>query len=231
MEFRFVSLGGDCQTAMQIKLMTSKHVTGFFDSIGSPISTVISLIETGFVDPLPMARLEPVHVGGRLERVIDRGTGLQFVHDFPDFEPGTIAAIQARYRLQARWLMQSFDADEPPSYFIRRWSEFDGPEDERQAMRLFDVLRARRPDIRLLYLHQDRTRPPRNFGAYRSTYLSPTVSGNWVGDIAEWRALLHGFAMLPGGDQGFPLRAPKRPRFETIRSPNPAGNSLGGAHG
>lgn len=210
----FVSLGGDCQPAARIGVLMPRRQQGFFDKIGAPIDRTIALIEAGFKGLMETDQLHPVHVGDRLDRVIDRRWGLHFVHDFPNFAPSTIAAAQARYRLLARWFLQSLDPGEEPGYFVRRWSAYDGPEDESQAIELFECLRARRPDSRLLYLHEDPRRPPRVNGAYRSAYLRPAEDGNWMGDLQAWRSVLSDVGLSLAGDGGFTLPARHRPRFD-----------------
>jgi GNAT superfamily N-acetyltransferase len=191
------------------------RTSSFFDVIATPITTAIALVQNGFQDMLLTENLRPVHVEGRLDRVIDTRWNIEFVHDFPDLTPETIAAVQARYRVRARWFMDLFESDEMPSYFVRRWYPGDGDEDERHAIRLFEVLQARRRDSRLLYLHNDPGRPARMFGAYRSIYLPPPHHGHWVGNTGAWRQILDGFAVQRFEDPGFQLPILNRPRFSS----------------
>lgn len=218
MTFRFISLGGDCQPAVQINSLNPTRTRSFFDVVSIPIAQTIALIENDFQDLMLTENLRPVYVEDTLERVVDTRWDLHFVHDFPSLEPEAVEAVRAQYLVRARWFMDLFDDEEAPPYFVRRWFNGDGPEDEREAIRLFELLRSRRRDVRLLYLHNDPFRPERVFGAYRSAYLLPPDNAHWVGNTGAWRTMLRDFALRPHEETGFALPAGKqRPRF-AVRS-------------
>ena len=215
--FRFLSLGGDCQPTVQINRTNGTFpALQFFDVVGCPIRGTIDLIANDFRDLLLTENLLPVYQEETLNRVIDLRYNLHLLHDFAHFTPEEIAAAQANYALRARWFMELYDEDETPVYYVRRWHPLEGaPEDESQAMELFEVLRSKRRDIRFLYLHRDPGRRQRVSGAYRSAYLAPREPYHWTGNDDAWRELLTDFAVRDYGDPddtGFPLASAAEPR-------------------
>ena len=190
---RFISLGGDCQPAQQIRhnARLTKH---FFDWLTVPVSSVTRLVETDFARFLRAEDLVPDQDDRRLYKVIDRFNGMEFSHDFKSFDENNIKAVQARYGYLADKFLSLYDeAEDEPPHFIRRWHPIDGPEDESSALVLHDVLIKRIPKAQLLYLHNDEERSAVVRGSYRSIYL-PQKSETWEGDHAAWRFILTIFA-------------------------------------
>lgn len=207
---RFISLGGDRQTAAQIYDLKYKPTTYFFDRLSIPICGTVDLIGNDFDQLLLPQNLHPVYADDGLVGVLDMRYRIEFVHEFERFTPDEIAAVQARYALHVQRFRALLEADEPAPYFVRRWSPVDGPEDESLAVQLFELLRKRRSDIRMLYLHQDGTRGELVTGAYRSAYLPPPDVPHWIGNTPSWQYMLRDFAERDATQA--PVVRPK-PRF------------------
>ncbi|WP_419728536.1 DUF1796 family putative cysteine peptidase [Lichenicola sp.] len=214
--FQFVSLGGDCQPAAQIRKRRPSSVAHFFDWIGIPIRQTIELIRNDFEGFFDRENLHPHYAGDGFYGIVEMRYRADVQHGVPSFDIATTEAIRELFVMRARWLREMLEEDNDPVYFIRSWTVRDGPENEADAIELFELLRSKRRDIRLLYLHNDPGREDRISGGYRSAYLrqasSPYV---WSGDDRAWLSLLEDFAVRPGGDDkgASPLPAPRRPRF------------------
>ena len=214
--FRFISLGTDCQPALQISIHRPNNVMHLFDWLAVPIRRLIALIENDFEGFLEPDNLHPFFIENKLTAVFDTRYRIDFNHDFATFDAADISRVRRLYGLKIRWFRELLDEpDEPPSYFIRRWDVRDGPEDETVAVELFDLLRRRRRDIRLLYLHNDPSRPPVKRNGYRSHFLRPPQPFIWKGDFPAWRHILCQFALEPDTDRGdaFALPLSRVPRF------------------
>lgn len=211
--FRFISLGGDCQTAAQIAGSKRSTMYHFFDLISIPIDQAIRLIENDFQDMLIPENLHPCYNDEMLGRVIDTEYRMDIGHDFRDFSPADIEAVRKRFALRARWFRDLFRPDRTAPYFVRRWHPRDGEDDERLPMRLFELLRAKRRDIRMLYLHKDPERPPLVSGAYRSHYLAPPETPYWLGNTEAWQYLLHDFAVRDTTDSAVTAQVKTAPRW------------------
>lgn len=194
---RFVSLGADCQTAAQLHFFAGHQPAQFFDKIAVPIRSVIQLIETGFSDLMLEENLHPIYNGESLACVVDTLHRIDFGHDFTRFDADEIVAVRKRYQLCARWLAEMLRPESRPVYFVRRWHPRDGLNDEADASRLYEVLREKRPDVRLLYLHKDEAREDVIVGGYRSTFLRYSDSSYWKGDTPAWQHILKNFACRP----------------------------------
>lgn len=195
---RFISLGGDCQTAQQIRHngCTEKH---FFDWLVVPVHTVRHLIERDFGRHFNVAALVPHQHPTGLEKVADTENNIDFFHEFAKFDPETIRVVQEKYRYLAEKFMRLMtDPSHDRPYFVRRWHEADGLEDEAAARRLHDVLIAKVRGSRLLYLHNDRDREPVIEASYRSCYL-PQSGRTWEGNHEAWRQILSAFAVEETG--------------------------------
>lgn len=216
--FQFVSIGGDCQPAAQIRKHRVSTASHFFDWIGIPIRQTIELIENGFEGFLERENMHPIFAGDGFYGIVDTRYRTDIRHEMSEFKPADIRTIQAMYTLRSRWFTEMLEPDEPPVYFVRLWGLRDGDENEADARKLYETLRARRHDVRLLYLHNDPTRGELIEGAFRSTYLrQPTNPYTWQGDDEAWRYALNDFALraTDGPDEGFPLPRPREPNFST----------------
>lgn len=214
--FRFISLGGDCQPAAQIRRNRPNGTTHFFDWLSIPIRHTIRLIENDLDGGFEPENLHPLYLENRLLTVVDTRYHLDITHDFPVFDDETVAQVRARYAIRARWFRELLDdPDELPSYFVRRWDKRDGPENEADARVLYHLLKQRRRDIRFLYLHADPTRRPVRDGGYRSLFLRPAEPFIWYGDNGAWQKILNVSAFEPGPEDGvsFPMPPMRVPRF------------------
>ncbi|NPD67529.1 hypothetical protein HN018_18850 [Lichenicola cladoniae] len=210
---RFVSVGGDCQAGLRVSAMNPGGVHHFFDWLAISIQSTIRLIESDFRDFLTWENLHPIYNGEILAGVIDTQLRVEFAHDFSGFTREECDSARARYELRARWFRELFEEDEPAPYFVRRWHPRDGADDEASAIRLFKLLRAKRRDISFLYLHKDPTRGELVSGAYRSAYLPPPTSEDWMGNEDAWNYMLKDFAVRPLADVQAPIMKLNMPRF------------------
>lgn len=212
--FRFVSLGSDRQTAAQIAGLKYTPNIDFFDVLTVPIRLVIELVENEFRGLLQPENLLPVYVDDGLVGVLDVHYRIEFIYDFTTFSPQETDVVRARYEAKAIRFLELFQPDATPPYFVRRWHPRDGVEDETEPMRFFEMLRERRRDVRMLYLHRDPARPEFISGNYRSAYLPPPAVPDWTGNTEVWRYMLDDFAVRGDGNRhGAASREKQRPRF------------------
>lgn len=214
--FQFVSVGGDCQTAAQIRKRRPASVAHFFDWIGIPIRQTIELISNDFAGFFDRENLHPHYAGNGFYGIVEMRYRADVQHGVPSFDIEITEMIRLMFSLRARWLREMLEEDERPVYFIRCWTVRDGAENEADAIELFELLRSKRRDIRLLYLHNDASREERIDGGYRSAFMRQASNPYiWSGDDKAWRSVLEGFAVQPGGDDrgAFTLPTPRRPRF------------------
>lgn len=214
--FKFVSIGGDCQPAAQIRKRSASNTSHFFDWLGIPIRHTVALIENGFEGFLDRENMHPIFAGDGFMGIVDTRYRADIRHEMSGFTPADIATIQAIYALRSRWFMEMLEPDELPVYFVRIWGLRDGEENEADARMLYAALRSRRRDVRLLYLHNDPTRGELIEGAFRSAYLQQTSNPYlWEGDDEAWRYVLGDFALraADGDDEGFTLPRPRQPNF------------------
>lgn len=215
MMFRFVSLGCDCQAALQIGKYQGVGVPHFFDWVGSTLDGVARLIDTDFSGFLNEANLYWLYSDCRLKTVIDTSFEIDVSHDFKRQDRQELQRVRDLYRIRARWFQEPFDEDSPPTYFVRRWDPRDHDDGDDAALALLALLRSRRRDVRLLYLHEDRTRPPRAAPGYRSVFLQQQDPPHWVGIDAAWTHVLSRTAISFYAEDGdaFALPVSRVPRF------------------
>lgn len=213
--FRFVSLGCDCQPVFQINKLQGQGATHFFDCIGSTLDGLIGLLDDDFRGLMTADSLVPYYIDNRLYAVLDKHRGLDFTHDFARLDQQSIMRAAKIYALRTRWFLELFDEDSPPTYFVRRADLRDPDHGDDRALALLDRLKSRRKDVRLLYLHEDRQRPPGFAPGYRSSFLPQREEFFWHGLDSAWTFALNRTAVMPYGDDGpaFPLPLQKPPRF------------------
>lgn len=151
--FRFVSLGCDCQVAAQINKQQPSGVTHFFDWLGCTIPGLMTLIEKDFEGFLDEKNLHPFFINNALRTVIDFKYSVDVTHDLHSLQPQEVSRVRANYAMRARWFRELFDEDSPPTYFVRRWDGRDPDDSDAGPLALLSMLRERRSDVRLLYLH------------------------------------------------------------------------------
>ena len=191
---RFISLGGDCQVANQIRKhgYYEKHL---FDWVQIPVENIIRLIESDFDRFLCDEDLCPDQSDERLYKVVDTYNKMDFSHDFDAFNEQNIRVVQRRYQYLAdKFRSLSTEGVSETPCFIRRWHHVDGPENEEHALQLFRTILSKRPDSKFLYLHNDPSRREMITDRYKSAYL-PQISETWEGDHAAWAYLLTEFAL------------------------------------
>ena len=190
---RLVGLGGDCQVAHHVKRLSPNYEKHFFDWLIVPIETVITLLDNGFTSILREEDLEPDIYENRLQKVVDTRNKTWFVHDFQAFDQENIINAQEKYSYLGKKFIAML-ADGKPTTFVRRWHQIDGPESEETARRLLSSLQRYKPDAELIFLHQDKNRPPLIDGSYRSAYI-PQIAGDWIGDQDIWTDVLTRFSI------------------------------------
>jgi len=175
----------------------------------------VRLLDHDFAGLLHESNLHPWYYNETLYGVVETRYDIDFDHDFDRFDSVALQHVRSDYAIRVRWFLELFDAEEDPVYFVRRYHPRDGEEDERKSLRLFDKLRERRPDLRFLYLHADRSRAPRFEDGYRSTFVGQHDPFQWRGDQHAWHYILSHFALRPfkGDHQTFPLPERKAVRF------------------
>ena len=214
--FRYVSLGCDCQVNHQIGLVQERGPTHFFDWIASPLDGLIHLLEQDFVDILDFRNLVPFYVENRMFGVIDTKYRVDFHHDFARLDHENRLRVLGTYTRRAQRFRQLFDAGSPPTYFIRRADLRDRDQSDQAALRLLDLLKSRRKDVRLLYLHEDAHRPVGLAPGFRSAFLRQRRPFSWQGSNEAWKPILGRTALLPfeGDGDAFELPKVRMPRFE-----------------
>ncbi len=217
--FRFVSLGADCQPARQISRIQPSNMSGVFDWVTTQIQHIGRLIADDFAGFLEPENLFPVFHDQTFIGLVDTLYRVGLNHDFAGFDAVDVSSVQTIYRMRIRWFRNLFDPRRPPPYFIRRQHPRDGAEDESLAIALFEQLRAKRSDIRFLYLHADPNRREFMMDGYRSAFLRQRDPFEWRGDDEAWNTILCEFAVRPFVGDRAAFRLPdyvpqvRRPRF------------------
>ncbi len=214
--FRYVSLGCDCQVNHQIGLVQERGPSHFFDWIANPLDGLVYLLEQDFANILDPRNLVPFYVENRMLGVIDTKYRMDFHHDFVRFDHENRQRVLEIYTRRAQRFRQLFDADGPPTYFIRRADLRDGDQSDQAALRLLDLLKSYRKDVRLLFLHEDPHRPVGLAPGFRSAFLRQRQPFFWQGSDGAWKAMFSKTALLPfeGDGDAFELPKARTPRFE-----------------
>ena len=214
--FRYVSLGCDCQVNYQISLVQERGPTHFFDWIANPLDGLIRIIERDFSNILDPRNLFPFYVENRMFGVIDTEYRMDFHHDFARFDDENRKSVLEIYTRRAERFRQLFAADSPPTYFVRRADQRDNDQSDRAALRLLDLLKSYRKDVRLLYLHEEPRRPVGFAPGFRSALLEQRQPFSWQGNNDAWKSMFGRIALLPfeGDGDALELPKPKLPRFE-----------------
>ena len=221
--FRYVSLGCDCQVNYQISLVQERGPTHFFDWIANSLDGLMHLIERDFANILDARKLVPFYLENRMLGVIDTEYQMGFHHDFVRLDDENRQVVFETYTRRAQRFRQLFDANSPPTYFIRRADLRDKDHSDQAALRLLDLLKSYRKDVRLLYLHEDPHRPVGVEPGFRSAFLRQKQPFFWQGNDDAWKVILSRTALLPfaGDRDAFRLPMAKVPRFgeQTVSSP------------
>lgn len=215
MMFRFVSLGCDRQSAFQIDRHQGVGVSHFFDRVGSTLDGAARLIDADFVGFLEDAGLYWLYADSGLRTVIDTSFEIDVTHEFRRQDRMELQRVRALYRIRARWFRELFDEDSPPTCFVRRWDARDRGDADDAPLALLALLRSRRRDVRLLYLHEDETRPLRVAPGCRSVFLPQQNPADRAGLDSAWRRVLSDAAGSVHGEDGNGFALPVRgvPRF------------------
>lgn len=181
---RLVGLGGDCQVAYQIRRADPNRERHFFDSLVTPLASLVTLLANRFDRLLEPEWLAPQWKDAELEKVTDGRYDIWHLHEIGRFEPDDVDRLREKYA----YLRDKFLAllgDDAPATFVRRWHPIDGVPNQEAARRLLAALQRIKPSAELLYLHDRADWPAVVDGAYRSFYLRPHPS-DWRGDNDAW---------------------------------------------
>jgi hypothetical protein len=179
---QFVSLGGDCQPALQIRRQTGKQDMMFvFDWLATSVGAVRTLIQNDFADFFAPANLE-MHPDGDQWRVIDTHYDITSLHHFKSKDDEHIDQVVRMFRYLARQFMEILRSDLPVC-FVRRWRPGDEDFHELEARELYKTVCALKSNSVFLYLQEHEQRKPIIVGNYISAFSPATEpDGKWEGD-------------------------------------------------
>nr|WP_255643142.1 DUF1796 family putative cysteine peptidase [Acidocella sp. KAb 2-4] len=190
---KVVSLGYACDVAHQIRRILHQTESYPFDWLLTPLNAVQTLIQTGFDGFLAPENLVHEH-----NYVLDRETGIKYLHDFKNLEnfSGEIMEIREKYsRRVARW--QDLMRHQASILFVRGQKDYDHlpPISLDAARRLWSVIAQAYPAISLHLLviqPLDCTVPD-----FADDKITMVRMGNpdpivWSGDDGKWQQLLSG---------------------------------------
>ena len=188
---RFISIGGDCQVAHQVRrLRPNDYEKHFFDWMVCPLTSATRLIEERFehllheedlVADLNASSPHPY-------KVVDSFNDIWLLHDYEVFDKENVIRVKAKYNYLAEKFNSLLQNDDR-NCFIRVYHKHDKEAGHLEARKLLSVLQGRNPSSRLLYLHQNVDSSDVIDGAFRSTY-APATPGHWQGDDLAWSRIL-----------------------------------------
>ena len=178
---RFISLGGDCQPAHNLLRLTAARMPMFFDCIGTPLRSIVPLIESRFEDAFEPDAL--TWKRGDPWTVTDERYGLEAPHLFRECGDGHVRArVRAIRKSGEAFLNAILDPD--PIVFVRRWypavdvGTYDDDEEEVQK-----ALTAIHPRCIFLRLRDFGVGAPVIRGNILTCFNPPTAPP-WTGDDA-----------------------------------------------
>lgn len=182
-EFRFISLGGDCQPGHHSRrILQQQDIPFVFDWLMTPVAAVEELIASEFADFFRTENLIWEQRDGYWS-VTDGRHGVVSHHHFKAGPPEPIRQVHLTFRGYAQRFVKVLRRNRPVIY-VRRWIKEDGDQREAAAMRVYHRLRAYRPDCVLLYLQPHDPSPPQIEGGFIRAYNpSSETSTNWEGYI------------------------------------------------
>jgi hypothetical protein len=178
---RFVSLGGDCQPAYQIRRHAGEpDLMHVFDWLECSVDAVGHLIGSGFADFFQPENLTFAPFGEDLH-VTDTKYGVASFHHFRSQDPEHVEQTCLMFRMLGRRFMELLKSD-APVVFVRRWIPLDGPNGARKTKRLYDSLAAIKPNAVMLHMQEHDPRPPYTEGGFISVFNPSTAhSPRWEG--------------------------------------------------
>jgi hypothetical protein len=195
---RYVSLGGDCQPAHQIRRHAGQpDLMDVFDWLESSIDSVSHLIGTGFADFFQPENLTFEPFGEDLH-VTDTKNSVASFHHFRSQDPEHVEQTCLMFRMLGRRFMELLKSD-APVIFVRRWIPLDGPDGASKTKRLYDKLAVRKPNIVMLHMQENDPLPPTTEGGFISVFNPSTAhSPRWEGYNAIYQRNLIRAARLHG---------------------------------
>ena len=180
----WVSLGGGCRVAYQLRRCHLRTSPTPFDWIRTPFPAVIELIATDFRDFLST---EDLHLQEGPPRVLrDRRHGIVLPHDADIFEAGGGPAIQSRYQPRIAALQQILHERRHVA-LVRRGIELP------EAEALLAVLHRKHPRVRftVVGVHdaEEAARATQRTGVFLRLSARTSVRG-WAGCDAAWDRML-----------------------------------------
>ncbi len=180
-----VSLGAHCQPAHQIRRITQNETAHVFDWIISPHHGVTRVLKDRFDGFFDRSRL----VRNPQNRVVDRESGLQFLHDFQETEEIDSAYLEKREKynhLVHRFL--HLLAGTESVLFVRQHSESEKARE--RAIELSETIASAAPQLpfSLLYLTPLLPGTPTDWSDGRVIFrtMPRPETRLWTGDDNAW---------------------------------------------
>jgi hypothetical protein len=178
---QFVSLGCDCQPALHMRRLSSKHdMMLVFDWLSTTVRAVQALIQNDFKDFFAPTNLEILREGDQW-KVTDTQYNVTSYHHFKSDDIEHIEQIVRMFRYMGRQFIEILRSDMPVC-FVYRWRPGDG-EDEVAVRELYRTICSTKPDSVFLHLQEYDQRKPIVNGNYISAFSPAIEPGeSWEGD-------------------------------------------------
>lgn len=180
----WISLGGGCRVAYQLRRRRLRAESMPFDWIRTPFASVVELIDGDFAGFL---RAEDLRLHEGPPRVLrDRRLGIVLPHDVDVFTAEGAEGLRARFQPRIDAFRRAL-ATRRHVVFVRR--NLGGAE----AEQLLAVMRARRPELRVTVVAvDDRPDAPRSIGRHGDLLRvsAPGRANGWSGCDVAWDWIL-----------------------------------------
>lgn len=184
MDFTFISLGGDCEVAFNIRKHSTVDQAHFFDWLMTPVNVIKELVETRFSYFLKREML--MRIGDHAFR--DKLYNIDILHDFDD-TASNYSDVKNKYVFLASRFMDLLKENKNIIFVRKYHSELDGNLDEAEAFELYkyfeDIC-----DCSFVFIHNDTSRTR----SIRDKFVSVPHPGgltlDWRGDMEQWSQTL-----------------------------------------
>ncbi|WP_158630052.1 DUF1796 family putative cysteine peptidase [Cohnella sp. AR92] len=192
----FVSLGATCQTAHQLRRLGLRRFAGPLDwFISRNASDISRLVSNRFDGLLNVNRLQVVGIDQTNHVIRDTGYNLESYHDFPAFQPWTVAYPEVASKLRRRAQAVLSAGAGGPLCFVRTEAS------ESQSLQLQRALSLIAPrGFRLLVVNfKDEYRiRHEDWGFPGIASISIPTGHDWRGYDQAWWEIMHGFSVAGG---------------------------------
>ncbi len=181
MDSIFVSLGGDCEAAFNIREYKTVDQAHFFDWLMTPINVVRELVETRFAYFLKKDML--LRIGDHAFR--DKLYNIDILHDFDDLA-SNYDDVKAKYTFLANRFINLISNTSQKIIFVRKYHpDLDGLCDEHEAFELYRYF-STMCNCSFIYVHHDTEKAT----SIRENFITLAHSNNtkldWRGDREQW---------------------------------------------